>query len=146
MKKWGFLGICLLILATILFGRPDTSNRQPIENLDQALEKETKICREFKENNVLIKRYIFAMLVLTKIDEKKCLELAQLIICVQKAEKLIDQSSEQLQGGILHEMLPEKLIKIKNDLKKANALHKEVLNGLAAFLSPPPKPLLLIET
>ena len=146
MKKWMILKIALLFLTIIFVEMPSAPEQYRLEFLDQAFQKEKEICQEFKENNTLIKRYIFVMLALTNPDENKCIKIGELIASIEKADKLITESQKDLQKDIPYESAFEKLDVIKNNLKEANALHKKVLNGLAALLPPSPKPLPLTET
>lgn len=144
MKKWIFAIMALLVM-TVFFGKPTKPERQSAETLNQTLQKGIAICQKLKEDNESIKRDIFAMFLITSQDEKKCIELGQLIFYVEKAEKLIDESDRQLQEVIPEEIAREKMIKIKNNLKEANSLHKKILNGLSTLLSSEPKPVPVID-
>jgi hypothetical protein len=139
MKKWMFAkaAFFFLFLAAILLMLFPMPEQRRIELIGQELEKGLQICEEIKENNFLIKRYIFATAILTTDQDKNRIRLGELMASVEKAEKLITESEIEL-AGVSQSTAFEKLDKAKKKLKEANKLHKKVLNGLSAILSPQP--------
>jgi len=145
MKKMAILGVVFLVLIFVSFmikqqesPQYQTSASIKTEMIERILNESTELCREVRLTNELLKSGIFALMRSKNQNPKIRIEIARLIINVEKADKLIKENEKSLEKDNFREN-PEKLIKLKDKFQEINDLHLKVADDLNALQISQPK-------